>query len=107
MQTLIDWAERRWLPDAMLRFGIRQLLRERLRNWEELRRASTRPQERDPPWLAQGAHETANAGVDPVERPVLPAKTPGAHSRAGSAPAFREASAPLDTFRIGAQEMMP
>jgi cyclopropane-fatty-acyl-phospholipid synthase len=32
MQTLIDWAERRWLPDAVVRFGIRQLLRERLRD---------------------------------------------------------------------------
>ena len=30
MQTLIDWAERRWLPDAVVRFGIRQLLRQRL-----------------------------------------------------------------------------
>ncbi|TVP83879.1 MAG: class I SAM-dependent methyltransferase [Thioalkalivibrio sp.] len=30
MQTLIDWAERGRLPDALIRFGIRQLLRRRL-----------------------------------------------------------------------------
>jgi len=32
MQALIDWAERGWLPDWLIRFGIRQLLRERLRH---------------------------------------------------------------------------
>jgi cyclopropane-fatty-acyl-phospholipid synthase len=31
MQTVIDWAERGWLPDTLVRFGIRQLLRRRLR----------------------------------------------------------------------------
>ncbi len=31
MQTLIDWAERGWLPDAVIRFGIRRLLGSRLR----------------------------------------------------------------------------
>lgn len=31
MQRLIDWAERGWLPDVLLRFGIRKLLKERLR----------------------------------------------------------------------------
>ena len=30
MQTLIDWAERGRFPDAVIRFGIRQLLRRRL-----------------------------------------------------------------------------
>jgi len=34
MQTLIDWAERGWLPDSVIRFGIRRLLRQRLHEAE-------------------------------------------------------------------------
>ena len=30
MQTLISWAERGWVPDVLIRFGIRRLLRRRL-----------------------------------------------------------------------------
>ena len=30
IKTAIDWMERGWIPDPLIRFGIRRLLKERL-----------------------------------------------------------------------------